>query len=88
VGDASLVRQAHHAAAPDARVISRDQLRRVEVALASQHASARRVFALAHGGEGHSHAEIAAATGLSLQRVKQILWELRHKLRRMVGELP
>jgi RNA polymerase sigma factor (sigma-70 family) len=87
-GDAPLAAEPHPAAAPEARVISRDQLRRVESALASQHASARRVFALAHGGEGHSHAQIATATGLSVQRVKQILWELRHKLRQIVGELP
>jgi len=73
-------------APPEERVIGRDQLLRVQAALAGQHVSARRVFSLAHGGEGHSHAEIAAATGLSSQRVKQILCELRRRLRPILEE--
>jgi RNA polymerase sigma factor (sigma-70 family) len=43
--------------------------------------SARKVFRLAYGGEGLSHAEVAQRVGLSLQRVRQILCEVRAKLR-------
>jgi RNA polymerase sigma-70 factor (ECF subfamily) len=43
--------------------------------------SARRVFRLAYGGEGLSHSEVAQRVGLSLQRVRQILCEVRAKLR-------
>jgi RNA polymerase sigma-70 factor (ECF subfamily) len=39
------------------------------------------VFRLAYGGEGLSHAEVARRVGLSLQRVRQILCEVRAKLR-------
>jgi RNA polymerase sigma factor (sigma-70 family) len=49
--------------------------------------SAQEVFRLAYGGEGLSHAEVAQRVGLSLQRVRQILCELRAKLRvAMQGE--
>jgi RNA polymerase sigma factor (sigma-70 family) len=43
--------------------------------------SAKKVFRLAYGGDGLSHAEVAQRVGLSLQRVRQILCEVRAKLR-------
>jgi RNA polymerase sigma-70 factor (ECF subfamily) len=43
--------------------------------------SAKKVFRLAYGGDGLSHAEVAERVGLSLQRVRQILCEVRAKLR-------
>jgi RNA polymerase sigma-70 factor (ECF subfamily) len=43
--------------------------------------TSRRVFRLAYGGEGLSHAEVAERVGLSLQRVRQILCEVRAELR-------
>ncbi len=49
--------------------------------------SAREVFRLVYGGDGLSHAEVAQRVGLSLQRVRQILCEVRARLRvAMQGE--
>lgn len=71
---------------PDRRLLSRQQLRSIEVALRHVHPSMREVFLLAHGGEGLSHAEIALRVGLSVQRVRQILCELRQRFRGLVED--
>jgi len=43
--------------------------------------NARSVFRLVYGGEGLDHAQVAERLGLSLQRVRQIVCEVRKLLR-------
>ncbi|MBI5546584.1 MAG: sigma-70 family RNA polymerase sigma factor [Deltaproteobacteria bacterium] len=71
---------------PEARALGREQLERARRELASCPHSAQEVFGLAYGGTGLPHAEIARKTGLSLQRVRQTLCELRQKLRLAIEE--
>lgn len=63
------------------RVAARHQLRRVAEVVGRRHASARTVFELLYGSEPHTPAEVAEKTGLSLQRVRQILCEIRKAIR-------
>jgi RNA polymerase sigma factor (sigma-70 family) len=69
------------AADAETRLVTGERLERAEQVLARCSASARAVFQLAYGGEGLGHAEIAERVGLSLQRVRQILCEVRKELR-------
>jgi RNA polymerase sigma factor (sigma-70 family) len=71
---------------PDEQILSRDQLRRVAAELDRVAPSARKVFELAHGGEGLSHGEIALRIGLSVERVRHVLCELRERLRPLIEE--
>jgi RNA polymerase sigma factor (sigma-70 family) len=48
--------------------------------------AAQRVFLLAYQGGGLSHGEIASRVGLSLQRVRQTLCEVRGRLRKALAE--
>lgn len=63
------------------RLLSREQLARAEDALSRCSGSAQRVFRLLYENPTLSHAEAAQQVGLSLQRVRQILCEVRKKLR-------
>jgi RNA polymerase sigma-70 factor (ECF subfamily) len=65
----------------ETRLVTGERIERAEQVLAGCSASARAVFQLAYGGDGLSHAEVAAKVGLSLQRVRQILCEVRKQLR-------
>lgn len=47
---------------------------------------AREVFHHVYGDPPPSHAEVAARVGLSVQRVRQILWEVRKRMRRALEE--
>src|ERR1700722_19709997 len=69
---------------PDEQLLSREQLRRVAAELDRVGSSARKVFELAHGGEGLSHAEIALRSGLSVERGRHVLCDLRERLRSLV----
>jgi RNA polymerase sigma-70 factor (ECF subfamily) len=69
------------AANAEAHLITTERVEQAERVLAGCSASARNVFRLAYGGDGLSHAEVAERVGLSLQRVRQILCEVRAKLR-------
>jgi RNA polymerase sigma-70 factor (ECF subfamily) len=69
------------AANAEARMITSERVERAERVLAGCSPSARNVFRLAYSGDGLSHAEVAKRVGLSLQRVRQILCEVRAKLR-------
>ena len=77
--------EASHVADPnanaEARLLTEEQLARAENVLARCSPSARKVFRLVYGDEGLSHAEVAASVGLSLQRVRQIVCEVRKELR-------
>jgi RNA polymerase sigma-70 factor (ECF subfamily) len=70
------------------RLASREQLAQIEGELGRCPANMQRIFFLAHGGEGLSHAEVAERTGLSVQRVRQTLCELRARLRTLLEEEP
>ncbi len=69
----------------EAAVISRQQLSRVEQALSRLSAQAQRVFRLAQH-EQLPHADVAALVGLSVQRVRQIVFEVRTVLRAELRE--
>lgn len=72
----------------DERVLSRDALRRADAVLAGCSESAQRVFHMIYEQPGIAHQEVAASVGLSVQRVRQILCEVRKKLRAVVEESP
>ena len=65
----------------EARLVSGERLASAERVLSRCSASSRAVFQLVYGGEGLSHAEVATKVGLSLQRVRQIVCEVRKQLR-------
>ena len=65
----------------EARLLTEERVTRAVDVLSGCSSSAKKVFRLAYGGEGLSHAEVAQRVGLSLQRVRQILCEVRAKLR-------
>jgi RNA polymerase sigma-70 factor (ECF subfamily) len=65
----------------ESRMLTEERVERAVEILSDCSASAKRVFRLAYGGDGLSHAEVAERVGLSLQRVRQILCEVRAKLR-------
>jgi RNA polymerase sigma factor (sigma-70 family) len=67
--------------AADLRMMSEERLALAEKVLGKCPPSARKVFELAYGGEGLSHADIASRVGLSTQRVRQIVCEVRKLLR-------
>jgi len=62
-------------------VLHQEQILRVQRALADCAPSARRVFLLVYENPGMPHPTAAEITGLSVQRVRQILCEVRKKLR-------
>src|SRR5262249_27001466 len=76
------------AAALDARVISRQRLPRIEAALEPLHPPSRQFFRLAYAGGGLDHADVARRAGLSIQRVRQILCEVRKTLRPLMEDEP
>jgi RNA polymerase sigma-70 factor (ECF subfamily) len=63
------------------RLLTEERVEQAVEVLSGCSDSAKKVFRLAYGGDGLSHAEVAARVGLSLQRVRQILCEVRAKLR-------
>lgn len=68
------------------RLLSEEQLAKAHEALAGCSQSARNVFLLACDGQELPHAEVAARVGLSVQRVRQILCEVRKRLRTALEE--
>jgi RNA polymerase sigma factor (sigma-70 family) len=71
---------------PPQKLIGEERLAQAERVLARCSPSARKVFALVYGGGGLSHAEVAERVGLSVQRVRQIVCEVRKELRREFEE--
>jgi RNA polymerase sigma-70 factor (ECF subfamily) len=65
----------------ESHLLTAERVTRAIEVLSTCSPSAKKVFRLAYGGEGLSHAEVAQRVGLSLQRVRQILCEIRAKLR-------
>ncbi len=68
------------------RLIGEQELARAQRVLQTCSPSARKVFALVYGGGNLSHAEVAEQVGLSVQRVRQIVCEVRKELRRAFDE--
>jgi len=65
----------------ETRLLAEERLARAERVLLRCSPSAKKVFHLVYGGDGLSHAEVAERVGLSLQRVRQIVCEVRKLLR-------
>jgi RNA polymerase sigma-70 factor (ECF subfamily) len=63
------------------RLLSREEIDQALAALATCSASAQKVFRLTHEYPAMPHAEVAEKVGLSVQRVRQILCEVRKKIR-------
>lgn len=74
-----------HATAEE-RLVHKQQLERALSRLGRCSLSAQRVFLLAYQEGGLSHGEIASRVGLSLQRVRQTLCEVRSVLREALVE--
>ncbi|MFO0577327.1 MAG: sigma-70 family RNA polymerase sigma factor [Polyangia bacterium] len=68
------------------RVLQRDRVQRVAGALATCPPSARRVFEFVYDHPELSYPEVAARFGLSTQRVKQTVCEVRKRLRAALVE--
>ena len=71
---------------PERALLARDRLARAREVLATFGVSHRRVFGAMYGGAGRSASEVASTTGLSVQRVRQIVCEVRKKLRAAMEE--
>jgi RNA polymerase sigma-70 factor (ECF subfamily) len=69
----------------ETKLLTEEQLVRAEHILSRCSPKARAVFRLAYGEEATNHAEVAQKVGLSLQRVRQIVCEVRKLLREGVG---
>ena len=69
------------AADAEARLLTGERIERAEKILEGFAPNARAVFRLAYGGDGLSHADVARKVGLSLQRVRQILCEVRKEMK-------
>jgi RNA polymerase sigma factor (sigma-70 family) len=69
-------------------VIGKERLGRLAQALDACPAAARRVFELVYDHPELGYAEVAGRVGLSAQRVKQIVFEVRKRLRVALEEDP
>jgi RNA polymerase sigma-70 factor (ECF subfamily) len=74
------------AASVEERLIRREELQRVRAELARCSPMARRLFALLYRNPGMRHADAARSLGLSVQRVRQTLCEVRARLRSALDE--
>jgi len=66
---------------PEVQFLARERLMRARARVDSLAPSARTVFLLLYAEPQLSHAELAARVGLSVQRVRQIICEVRKELR-------
>lgn len=66
---------------PEVQFMARERLMRARARVDSLAPSARTVFLLLYAEPQLSHAELAARVGLSVQRVRQIICEVRKELR-------
>lgn len=72
------------AASPEHQVLAKEQLALVSAAFNGLSPRAREVFAAVLAQPEHSHAELAKRLGVSLQRLRQTLCEVRARLRSSV----
>jgi RNA polymerase sigma-70 factor (ECF subfamily) len=74
---------------PEQRLLGKEQLERALAVVTASSESAQRLFRLLYRDPSLSHADAADKLGLSVQRVRQILCELRKRVRgAMQGERP
>ncbi len=66
---------------PEAQYLTRERLERAREKLDGLHSSARSIFLELYQEPQLSHAEVAGRVGLSVQRVRQIICEVRKLLR-------
>jgi len=66
---------------PETRLLARDQLDRALAELAQCSANAQTVFMDVYHDPPPTHAQVAERLGLSVQRVRQILCEVRRRMR-------
>lgn len=71
---------------PEEQAIRRDRLDRIRRELEVCPPRARQIFLAVYGPEGRSHAEAARDLGLSVQRVRQALCEVRARVRTALRE--
>jgi RNA polymerase sigma factor (sigma-70 family) len=83
--EAAATTPAPHATAEE-RLVHKQQLERALAGLRGCSPSAQAIFLLAFQEGGLSHGEIASRVGLSLQRVRQTLCEVRRRLRAALVE--
>jgi RNA polymerase sigma-70 factor (ECF subfamily) len=70
------------------RLIRREELQRAQAELERCAPAARELFALIYGDPGMRHADAARQLGLSVQRVRQTLCEVRARLRAAIDAEP
>lgn len=83
---ADLLNATDHAASPEQRTVGRDLLERVATALNDCPPRARELFEAAYDNPDLAHAALAQRFGISVQRFRQALCEVRARLRRAVEE--
>jgi len=71
---------------PEEQAIRRERLDRIRKELEVCPPRARQIFLAVYGPEGRSHAEAARDLGLSVQRVRQALCEVRARVRAALRE--
>ena len=86
--DPSVLAVADPAASAEERLISREELTRAREELARCSPAARRVFDLVYADPGVPHADAARRLGLSVQRLRQTLCEVRARLRKAIETEP
>jgi len=72
---------------PEHRAAHRERLDAIQEELMRCSPRARQVFNAVYGPEARSHADVAKSLGLSVQRVRQILCEVRARMRRVLEEM-
>lgn len=70
----------------EGRILTRQQLARAQQILSECSDSAQEVFRLLFENPDRSHFEVANEIGISLQRVRQIICEVRKKIRPLLEE--
>jgi RNA polymerase sigma-70 factor (ECF subfamily) len=71
---------------PEEQAIKGERMDRIRKELEACPPRACQIFLAVYGPEGRSHAEVARDLGLSVQRVRQTLCEVRARVRVALGE--
>jgi RNA polymerase sigma-70 factor (ECF subfamily) len=71
---------------PDDRAMHRERLTAIEEELSRCSKRAQRIFRAVYGNDAKSHADVAKELGISVQRVRQTLCEVRARLRQTIDK--
>jgi RNA polymerase sigma factor (sigma-70 family) len=74
------------AADPEQRLLSKQQLARAAEVIGAMNEKSQDVFRIVYQNPSMPHAEVARTVELSVQRVRQILWEVRRAVRTALEE--